>query len=112
MIDNPVIFYSAAFMIIAFALAALFSRNVIYSLLASVCVFFLGALFFYILGSEYNAIIQAAIYGLAVPVILGISIMFRGKYGQKQKMNRENSLCLILCLCVREYFVLRLFILL
>ena len=39
-------------------------------------VFFFGALFFYVLGSEYNAIIQAAIYGLAIPVIIGVSIMF------------------------------------
>ena len=100
MIDNPVIFYSAAFMIIAFALAALFSRNVIYSLLASVCVFYLGALFFYILGSEYNEIIQAAIYGLAVPVILGISIMFRGKYGQKQKNEqRKFTVPYIMLMC-------------
>lgn len=82
MIDNPIIFYPASFLIIIFALLALFAKNVIYSLLYSVVVFFLGALFFYILGSEYNAIIQAAIYGLAVPVIIGVSIMFPqgGKY--------------------------------
>ena len=47
MIDNPVIFYTASVMIIAFALTSLFARNVIYSLLAAVCVFFLGGLFFY-----------------------------------------------------------------
>ena len=76
MINNPVIFYSASVLITIFALLALFARNVVYSLLAAVVVFFFGALFFYILGSEYNAIIQAAIYGLAVPVIIGVSIMF------------------------------------
>ena len=68
MINNPVIFYSASVLITIFALLALFARNVVYSLLAAVVVFFLG--------SEYNAIIQAAIYGLAVPVIIGVSIMF------------------------------------
>ena len=76
MINNPVIFYSASVLITIFALLALFARNVEYSLLDAVDVFFFGALFFYVLGSEYNAIIQAAIYGLAVPVIIGVSIMF------------------------------------
>ena len=71
MINNPVIFYSASVLITIFALLALFARNVVYSLLAAVVVFFFGALFFYVLGSEYNAI-----YGLAVPVIIGVSIMF------------------------------------
>ncbi len=79
MIENPIIFYSASFLIIIFTLFALFARNVIYSLLWAVLVFFAGALFFCILGSEYNAIIQAAIYGLAVPVIIALSVMFEGK---------------------------------
>ena len=74
MINNPVIFYSASVLITIFALLALFARNVVYSLLAAVVVFFFGALFFYLLGSEYNAIIQAAIYGLAVPVLSLIHI--------------------------------------
>lgn len=85
MINNPVIFYSASVLITIFALLALFARNVVYSLLAAVVVFFLGALFFYLLGSEYNAIIQAAIYGLAVPVIIGISIMFTTSSTCRQK---------------------------
>ena len=54
MINNPVIFYSASVLITIFALLALFARNVVYSLLAAVVVFFFGALFFYLLGSEYN----------------------------------------------------------
>ena len=78
MFDNPVIFYPAAFLITGFALISLFAKNVIYSLLAAIMVFFTAALIFYVLGSEYNAIIQAAIYGFAVPVIVGLSIMFSG----------------------------------
>ena len=76
MINNPVVFYIASFLIIAFALCSMFLKNIIYSLLCAVMVFFSAAIFFYMLGSEYNAIIQAAIYGFAVPVIIGISIMF------------------------------------
>ena len=78
MIDNPIIFYSASIFIILFALLSLFAKNVVYSLLSSIVVFFFGALFFYVLGSEYNAIIQAAIYGFAVPILIGLSIMFGG----------------------------------
>ncbi|MBR1775987.1 NADH-quinone oxidoreductase subunit J [bacterium] len=76
MINNPIIFYIASFLIIMSTFGVLFSKNVIYSLLSAIVVFFTGAIFFYILGSEYNAIIQAAVYGLAVPIIIGVSIMF------------------------------------
>jgi NADH:ubiquinone oxidoreductase subunit 6 (subunit J) len=38
--------------------------------------FFAGGLLFYILGSEYNAIIQVAVYGLAVPIIIALSLLF------------------------------------
>ena len=82
MISNPIVFYLASFFIIVFALLTLFAKNVIYSLLSAVVVFFFGALFFYMLGSEYNAIIQAAIYGLAVPIIIGVSIMFAPTSGK------------------------------
>ena len=82
MISNPIVFYLASFFIIVFALLTLFAKNVIYSLLSAVMVFFFGALFFYMLGSEYNAIIQAAIYGLAVPIIIGVSIMFAPTSGK------------------------------
>lgn len=83
MINNPVIFYIASFLIISFALCSMFFKNIIYSLICAIMVFFSASIFFYTLGSEYNAIIQAAIYGFAVPVIIGISIMFttgRSKY--------------------------------
>lgn len=76
MITNPIIFYIASFLIITFALISMFVQNLIYSLLAAIMVFFSAAIFFFMLGSEYNAIIQAAIYGLAVPIIIGLSIMF------------------------------------
>ena len=78
MINNPIIFYTASVIIVLFALISVCFKDVIKSLLAAIIVFFAGALFFYVLGSEYNAIIQAAVYGLAVPVIIGISIMFIG----------------------------------
>ena len=85
MINNPIVFYIASFLIISFAFCSMFLKNIIYSLLCAVMVFFSASLFFYMLGSEYNAIIQAAIYGLAVPVIIGVSIMFTTGRGKSQK---------------------------
>jgi len=97
MISNPVIFYIASAIIILFALLSIFARNVVNSLLASIVVFLCGALFFYVLGSEYNAIIQAAIYGLAVPVIIGISIMFLDK--EKSKSGKFQPVPYLTLLC-------------
>ena len=76
MAENQVIFYLSAVSIISFALFSMIAKKIISSLLWAILVFFMSAVIFYVLGSEYNAIIQAAIYGIAVPIILGISIMF------------------------------------
>ena len=95
MISNPVIFYTATAIIITFALVSMFLKNVIYSLLCAIMVFFAASIFFYILGSEYNAIIQAAIYGLAVPVIIGISIMFTTGGNKPKKESLLSSIIFI-----------------
>lgn len=95
MINNPIIFYTASVLIIVFTLAALMNKNIIYSLLSSIMVFFTGAIFFYILGSEYNAIIQAAVYGLAVPVLIGLSIMFTKGKSESKKLGKTGLSILI-----------------
>jgi len=85
MINNPIAFYLVSFLIIGFALVSMFLKNIIYSLLAAMMVFFSASILFCFLGSEYNGIIQAAIYGFAVPIIIGISIMFTiGKNNHKK----------------------------
>ena len=76
MFTNPVLFYISSSLLVIFAICSLFSKKIINSLLWAILTFFAGGLIFYILGSEYNAIIQALIYGLAVPIIIGLSIMF------------------------------------
>lgn len=97
MISNPIIFYITAFLMIIFGVLTFCLRNVVYSLLSSIVVFFLAALIFYILGSEYNAIIQAAIYGLAVPVIIGVSIMFTNIKPAKSKSHFVLPYLVLLC---------------
>ena len=93
MINNPVAFYIAVLLIIIFSLLSMFLKNIIYSLLCAIIVFFSVSILFYILGSEYNAVIQAAIYGLAVPVIIGISIMFTTG---KNKPSKESLLPIVI----------------
>ena len=70
------IFYPTAIALIIFAFLSVFFDKIVHSLLASIVVFFLVGLVFYLLGAEYNAVIQLAIYGLAVPILLAISLMF------------------------------------
>lgn len=95
MITNPIVFYLASFIIITFAILTLSLKKVINSLLCAIMVFLASAIIFYILGSEYNAIIQAAIYGLAVPIIIGISIMFTDNELQKKTQKKSHTLSLI-----------------
>ena len=75
-IENPIVFYPAAAVMLLFALLTIKFNNIFYSLLSAIVVFFLAGMFFYVLGSEYNAVIQIAIYGVAVPVILALRIVY------------------------------------
>ena len=96
-IDNPIIFYPAAVVMILTAILAVKFRNIFYSLWCAIIVFFLAGMFFYVLGSEYNAVIQIAVYGVAVPVILGLGIMFTDT--KNNKKSSESSLKYMMLLC-------------
>lgn len=89
-IDNPIIFYPSALLMILLALFAIGLKDIFRSLLCAIAVFFLAGLVFYVLGSEYNAVIQIAIYGVAVPIILGLAIMFTNK-GVNKGVNKDKT---------------------
>ena len=89
--NNPIIFYSAVFLMLLFAILTLSFRNIFYSLISAIVVFFFAGLFFYLLGSEYNAVIQIAIYGVAVPIILGVAVMFTNLKGNNEEKNQKSS---------------------
>jgi len=89
-ITNPIVFYPAAVVMLLFALLMLKFKNIFYSLLSAIIVFFIAGMFFYVLGSEYNAVIQIAIYGVAVPVILGLGIMFTNNKNTKKLSTKNN----------------------
>jgi len=70
------IFFVTSFFIILFGILTLVFRNIFYSLISAIIVFFMTAILFLLLNSEYNAVIQLAVYGFAIPIILGLGIMF------------------------------------
>ncbi len=88
---NSIVFYPAAIFLILFAVISIKSKNIFTSLLSAILVFFITGMFFYVLGSEYNAVIQIAIYGIAVPIILGIAIMFTNLKDNKIEKNIEKK---------------------
>lgn len=73
---KTLLFYGFAGAILFFALISIFSFRILYSLLAAVCVFFAAAGIYFILGADYNAVIQIAVYGIAIPILFVLAIMF------------------------------------
>lgn len=81
---KTLIFYGFAGTTILCALFSIFSMRILYSLLFAVCVFFLTAGIYFILGADYNAVIQIAIYGIAIPILFVFAIMFTAEKLDKQ----------------------------
>lgn len=73
---KSLIFYGFSGAILLFAVLSIFSMRILYSLLAAVCVFFATAGIYFLLGADYNAVIQIAIYGIAIPILFVLAIMF------------------------------------
>lgn len=73
---KALIFYGFGGAIILFALLSIFSFRILYSLLFAVCVFFATAGIYFLLGADYNAVIQIAVYGIAIPILFVLAIMF------------------------------------
>jgi NADH-quinone oxidoreductase subunit J len=73
---KTLIFYGFAGATLLFAVLSIFSIRILYSLLCAICVFFAVAGIYFLLGAEYNAVIQIAIYGIAIPILFVFAIMF------------------------------------
>ena len=82
-IINTITFYGFSIAILVFALIAIFSRKIIYTLIFSALVFFFSAGLFFSLGAGYNAVVQIMIYGIAVPMIFLFAVMFTSKKEDK-----------------------------
>lgn len=73
---KALLFYGFGGAILLFALLSIFSLRILYSLLSAVCVFFATAGVYFLLGADYNAVVQIAIYGVAIPIMFVLAIMF------------------------------------
>lgn len=107
MMYSSIIFYPVAVLMILFAVLTIKFKNIFYSLLSAITVFFLAGLVFYVLGSEYNAIIQIAIYGVAVPVVLGLAVMFTN-LKKEECIKKKSSNIKYLVILAAGIFVLAL----
>ncbi|MBR1680470.1 NADH-quinone oxidoreductase subunit J [bacterium] len=82
-IIKSITFYGFALLILFFSIMSVFANRILYTLLYSVIAFFcLGGIFFS-LGADYNAVVQIAVYGVAVPVIFLFAIMFTSRKENK-----------------------------
>lgn len=86
---KTLIFYGFAGAIIFFALLSIFSFRILYSLLFAVCVFFATAGVYFLLGADYNAVVQIAIYGISIPILFILAIMFTS-----EKLDKKTYLTL------------------
>lgn len=90
--QTALIFYPTALLLIVLASMTIFSKRIAYSLLMAICVFFLSGVVFYLLGAEYNSVIQLSVYGLAVPILLAFALMFTNtrKEGVEHVFSTKN----------------------
>ncbi len=78
-IIKSITFFGFSFLVILFSILSVFASKIIYSLLFAMITFFSAAGIFFSLGADYNAVVQIAIYGVAVPVIFLFAIMFTSR---------------------------------
>ena len=83
-IIKSITFYGFALPILIFALFSLISNKIMYTLLFAIITFFCAGGIFFSLGADYNAVVQIAVYGVAVPVIFLFAIMFTSKREDKK----------------------------
>lgn len=86
---KTIFFYGFAAVILFFAFVSIFATRILYSLLFAICVFFATAGIFFLLGADYNAVVQIALYGIAVPILFVLAIMFTA-----DKIDKETYLTL------------------
>lgn len=69
-------FYGFSGLILLFAALSIFSVRILYSLVSAVVVFLTAGGIYFILGADYNAVIQISVYGIAIPILFVLAIMF------------------------------------
>ena len=99
-LDYSLLFYPISILIVIFSILAIKFENIFYSLISAIFVFFLVGVVFFMLGSEYNAIIQIAIYGIAIPITLGLAVMFTNSQSNKKENKNSKPINYLTVLCM------------
>ena len=68
-------FYILAFLTLGFALFSVIVPKPVHSVVCAVGVFFSVAALFYLLNSEFNAVVQLGVYGIGVSILLIFALM-------------------------------------
>lgn len=82
-IIKSIIFYGFAGLILISVLLSVIVKPIFYSLLFAIVAFFCAGGLFFSLNADYNAVVQIAVYGVAVPVIFLFAIMFTSYHSDK-----------------------------
>lgn len=75
-ITKSFIFFFLASLSLVCAIFSVLAKRIIYSLISAVVVFLGVAGLFFLLGADYNAVVQISVYGVAIPILFVIAIMF------------------------------------
>src|SRR5574344_901634 len=75
-IIRSLIFWGCASLIIIFAKLTILSNKISYALVASILAFFAVGGIYFLLSAEYNAVVQIALYCVAIPILFAFAIMF------------------------------------
>lgn len=73
---KSLIFFAFSGSILLFAFLSIFSLRILYSLLCAIVVFLSAAGLYFLLGADYNAVVQIGIYCIAIPILFVFAIMF------------------------------------
>ena len=80
---TTIMFYLFAGILILSVVFSIFSKKILYSILWAISAFLCTSGIFYLLGNEYNSIVQFMIYCTVVPILLSFAVMFTDYHKDK-----------------------------
>lgn len=90
---QDLVFYIAAFLLLAASAGAVMLRNIIYAAVSLLFCFGMAAVLFILLGAEYLAAVQILVYTGAIAVVMVMAIMItKRKQGKMNETNRGGHL--------------------
>lgn len=70
------IFYLCTGLILISAIFTVLSKKIVHSVLFSLITFLSIGILFFLLNAEYNAVVQISIFGVGIPILFVLAIMF------------------------------------